>query len=103
MMKIINELNNDGDSSHMVESTKLQEKQNFEEGDGQVIDLNKTPRQKQRRKKYRHKVITEGKPRTPRPKTTNLAETKKNTTGKRQYVRKNGNEIALETPPEVAR
>lgn len=108
-MEIVSEPDNDGqsprpatESSLMVDCTKLQEKQNSDKGDGQVIDLNKTPQQKQRRKKHRPKVITERKPRTPKPKTPNLADSKKNTTGKRKYVRKNRNEIASDTPPEVA-
>lgn len=107
-MKSINELYSNeesprpAESSLAVDTTKLQENENPDKGDSQVIDLNKTPQPKQRRKKHRPKVITEGKPRTPKPKTPNPTDSKTNPTGKRTYVRKKRNEIASETPPEVA-
>ncbi|KAJ8478604.1 hypothetical protein OPV22_022331 [Ensete ventricosum] len=56
------------------------------------IDLNKTPRQKPKRKKHRPKVIREGKPkRTPKPATPKPL----NPSGKRKYVRRN----KVQVPP----
>ena len=90
----INELNSDKslrpatDSLAAADSTALQE--------------NQTPQQKPRRKKHRPKVIIEAKPRTRKPVTPKPADSNKNSTGKRKYVRKNKIEKAQETPPEVA-
>ncbi|CAL9198321.1 unnamed protein product [Musa hybrid cultivar] len=59
------------------------------------IDLNKTPRQKPKRKKHRPKVIREGKPkRTPKPATPKPV----NPSGKRKYVRRNKVQVASENP-----
>lgn len=85
------------DSLAAADPTELQENQNPDQGDG----LSKTPQQKQRRKKHRPKVITEGKPRTPKPVTPKPPDSNNNPTGKRKYVRKNKAEKVSETPPEV--
>lgn len=84
------------DSLHATLSTELQENDNSDKGVNNIIDLNKTPQLKQRRRKHRPKVIREGKPkRTPRP-----PGSKENPTVKRKYVRKNAlNEN--KTPPST--
>lgn len=74
-------------------STQIKENHNPEKG---VVDLNKTPQQKPRRKKHRPKVAKEGKPQTPK-------NSKDNPTGKRKYVRKKGlNNGLTSAPAEVA-
>ncbi|PON56099.1 DNA-3-methyladenine glycosylase I [Parasponia andersonii] len=82
------------DSLAAADGAAVQEIQNPDNG---------TPQQKQRRKKHRPKVVIEGKPRTPKPVTPKPADSNKNSTGKRKYVRKNKAEKASETPPEVAK
>ena len=91
-----------GDSLLAANPTELQENQNPEKLDSSAIDLKKTPQQKERRKKHRPKVITEGKPRTPKQVTPKTTDSKENPTTKRKYVRKNAKEKASETPSEVA-
>ncbi|KAF5205463.1 transcriptional activator DEMETER-like [Thalictrum thalictroides] len=71
-------------------STPSKENHQHEKGEDNGIDLNKTPQQKPRKKKYTPKVLKEGKPkRTPKSavKQTNMKENK---TEKRKYVRKKG-------------
>jgi hypothetical protein len=77
------------ESSSAAISTPDKETKDSEKGSNEGIDLNKTPNQKQpRRRKHRPKVITERKPRkTPKPATPK--NTKESPTGKRKYVRKN--------------
>uniref|UniRef100_A0A5B7A684 Putative transcriptional activator DEMETER-like n=1 Tax=Davidia involucrata TaxID=16924 RepID=A0A5B7A684_DAVIN len=85
--------------AHDIVSTPLQEDHNPDKGGNHVIDLNKTPQQKQRRKKHRPKVIIEGKPkRTRKPVTPKPAGSKENPTVKRKYVRKNGLNKSTATP-----
>ena len=60
-------------------------------GSSHVIDLNKTPQRKQRRRKYHLKAIIEGKPKRSRKLVTkNNVQSKENLTGKSKYVRKKG-------------
>ncbi|CBI30244.3 unnamed protein product, partial [Vitis vinifera] len=68
-----------------------------------IIDLNKTPQQKPRRKKHRPKVVIEGKPkRTPKPVNPKCTGSQGNPTGKRKYVRKNGvNKPSTNSPAEI--
>ncbi|KAK6244584.1 hypothetical protein QUC31_010993 [Theobroma cacao] len=64
--------------------------QNPDNGGSNLVDLDRTPQQKQRRKKHRPKVITEGKPRKiSKPVTPKPSGSQENPTGKRKYVRKN--------------
>ncbi|KAA8518624.1 hypothetical protein F0562_016098 [Nyssa sinensis] len=87
------------DPAHDAVSTPLQENHNLDKGGNRDIDLNKTPQQKQRRKKHRPKVIIEGQPkRTPKPVTPKPAGSKENPTGKRKYVRKNRLDRSTATP-----
>ncbi|XP_052310261.1 DNA glycosylase/AP lyase ROS1 isoform X3 [Populus trichocarpa] len=76
-------------SSFAVGSPVLKENHNPDRRDSDVIDLNRTPQQKPRRKKHRPKVINEGKRKGPQKSTTpkSAASTEK-PTGKRKYVRK---------------
>ncbi|KAJ0972869.1 hypothetical protein J5N97_020828 [Dioscorea zingiberensis] len=73
----------------------------------QVIDLNKTPQQKPRRKKHRPKVIREGKPArkprtaTPKAVTAKPAANKETPTGKRKYVRRKKVSNPSDTPSEI--
>ncbi|KAI7741491.1 hypothetical protein M8C21_000187 [Ambrosia artemisiifolia] len=75
--------------------------QDSEKGLTEQVDLNETPQPKQKRRKHRPKVITEGKPRrarkpvTPKPETPNPNGS---STGKRKYVRRNGVEKSATTP-----
>ncbi|XP_020260622.1 protein ROS1-like isoform X2 [Asparagus officinalis] len=68
------------------------------DGENQGIDLNKTPQNKPKRRKYTPKVIREGKPaRAPRkPATPKPPKSVENPSGKRKYVRKNKGESPLE-------
>ncbi|GMJ02936.1 hypothetical protein HRI_003962800 [Hibiscus trionum] len=72
-------------------TTQSKENQNPEHGDSHLAELEiTTPQPKQRKRKHRPKVITEGKPRKPRtPATPNAGGPEENPTGKRKYVRKN--------------
>ncbi|KAM0940764.1 putative DNA glycosylase, plant [Dioscorea sansibarensis] len=74
-------------------------------GEEQVIDLNKTPQQKPKRKKHRPKVIREGKParrgRTATPKPVTPKPTTERPTGKRKYVRRKNVSNPVETPSEA--
>ncbi|KAK8514840.1 hypothetical protein V6N12_057736 [Hibiscus sabdariffa] len=69
-------------------TTPSKENHNPEDGGSHLAELEiTTPQPKQRKRKHRPKVITEGKPRKPvTPKTGGNQETP---TGKRKYVRKN--------------
>ncbi|XP_023928323.1 DNA glycosylase/AP lyase ROS1 isoform X2 [Quercus suber] len=90
------------DSSLAAVSTPFKENDFPDKGSSQVIDLNKTPQQKPRRRKHRPKVITEGKSkRTRKPVTPKPAGSKENPTGKRKYVRRKGIEKPSTTPAEV--
>ncbi|XP_077235874.1 protein ROS1A-like isoform X2 [Tasmannia lanceolata] len=85
--------------SDTVFSTPLKENRKSDMGEGHGIDLNKTPQQKPKRKKYWPKVIKEGKQKkTPKPVTPKQASNKENPTGKRKYVRKTGPKVSS-TPP----
>ncbi|CAO2839403.1 unnamed protein product [Amaranthus hypochondriacus] len=60
-----------------------------DKGGDQIIDLNKTPQKKTRRRRYQPKVLSEKKPRkTPKPKTPKPNEPKESTGAKRKYARK---------------
>lgn len=65
------------------------------------IDLNKTPKQKQpKKRKHRPKVVVEGKvKKTPKPKAP--SDSKKNPTGKRKYVRKKNPKVPVTDPIDV--
>lgn len=77
------------------------ENESADKGDSQVNEIGETPQQKPKRKKHRPRVITEKKPRTPKPKTPNSNGAQENSTGKRKYVRKKA-VIDSATPPEEA-
>ncbi|KAL6337168.1 hypothetical protein AAG906_036482 [Vitis piasezkii] len=81
----------------------LTENCNFDKRGDHIIDLNKTPQQKPRRKKHRPKVVIEGKPkRTPKPVNPKCTGSQGNPTGKRKYVRKNGvNKPSTNSPAEI--
>lgn len=88
------------ESSLAAVSTPLKENHNPDKGGSHDVDLNQTPTPKQRRRKHRPKVITEGKPKnTRKPVTPKPAQSKENPTGKRKYVRKKGINTASTTPP----
>ncbi|KAK8685568.1 hypothetical protein V6N13_041568 [Hibiscus sabdariffa] len=70
-------------------ATPNKENHNLDDGDDHLIDLNRTPQQKQRRRKHRPKIIGEGKPRTKKSVTPKPNYSQENPTGKRKYVRKN--------------
>ncbi|XWS59542.1 hypothetical protein CRYUN_Cryun08bG0131100 [Craigia yunnanensis] len=71
-------------------ATPTKENQNPNDGGSHLVDLDRTPKQKQRRRKHRPKVITESKPRrTRKPVTPTPSDSQENPTGKRKYVRKN--------------
>lgn len=81
------QLQNIVDSTSAVVETPADDR-----GSDEGIDLNKTPQQKPKRRKYRPKAVVEGKkprktPKTPDPTNTS---TKENAGGKRKYVRKKG-------------
>lgn len=60
-------------------------------GSDEGIDLNKTPQQKPKRRKYRPKAVVEGKkPKTPKTPNPTNTSAKENVGRKRKYVRKNG-------------
>ncbi|XP_057983221.1 transcriptional activator DEMETER-like [Malania oleifera] len=91
------------DSSFAAVSTKLKENHNPDK-ESNCIDLNKTPQQKQRRRKHRPKVVAEKpkrtrSPRTPKQVTPKPAGYMENTTGKRKYVRRNVQNKHSTTPP----
>ncbi|KAK4833727.1 hypothetical protein QYF36_010173 [Acer negundo] len=91
------------DVSLAAESTHHMENHNPDKEAIDGIDLNKTPQQKQRRKKHRPKVITEGKPRTRKPVTPKPAVSKESPTGKRKYVRRKGlNNDSTTSPTKAA-
>ncbi|XP_021743317.1 protein ROS1-like [Chenopodium quinoa] len=78
-----------------------EENHNPDKGGDQVIDLNKTPMKKTRRRKYTPKVVSEKKPRqTPKPKTPKPTDPKENAQVKRKYVRKNKVNTPSATPLE---
>ncbi|XVE96505.1 hypothetical protein REPUB_Repub02eG0228100 [Reevesia pubescens] len=83
-------------------ATPSEGNKNPDNGGSQLIDLEKTPQQKQRRRKHRPKVITEGKPRTRKPVTPKPSGSQENPTGKRKYVRKNRINNDTSTPPGEA-
>ncbi|KAH1090276.1 hypothetical protein J1N35_017533 [Gossypium stocksii] len=83
-------------------ATPSKENQNPDDGGSHLIDLNRTPHQKQRRKKHRPKVIGEGKPRTRKSLTLKPSYFQENPTGKRNYVRKNNPSQDTSTPPGEA-
>ncbi|XP_022767171.1 protein ROS1-like [Durio zibethinus] len=78
------------------------ENNNPDNGGIHLADLEKTPQQKQRRRKHRPKVITEGKPRTRKPVTPKPSGSQENPTGKRKYVRKNRLNKDTSIPPGEA-
>ncbi|KAE8671645.1 DEMETER-like protein 2 [Hibiscus syriacus] len=80
------------------------ENQNPEHGDSLLSELEITiPQPKQRNRKHRPKVITEGKPRKPRKPVTPKPDGPQETpTGKRKYVRKNTIKRDTSTPPGEA-
>ncbi|OMO82072.1 hypothetical protein CCACVL1_12092 [Corchorus capsularis] len=81
-------------------ATPTKENQIAENGGSQLVDLERTPQQKQRRKKHRPKVITEGKPRKARKTATPKPSAPQETpTGKRKYVRRNRLNEDASTPP----
>lgn len=88
------------ESSLAAVPTPLKENHNADKGGSHGFDLNEPPIPKQRRKKHRPKVITEGKPRqirkqvTPKP----LQSNEKPTT-KRTYVRRKVLNKTSATPP----
>ncbi|KAL6998133.1 hypothetical protein U1Q18_008260 [Sarracenia purpurea var. burkii] len=80
-------------------STQLAENHNPDKESNTGIDLNRTPQEKQRRKKHRPKVVIEGQPKkTPKPVTPKPEGPQENPTGKRKYVRKNKLEKPSGTP-----
>ncbi|GMI65821.1 hypothetical protein HRI_000251400 [Hibiscus trionum] len=85
-------------------TTLSQENQNPEHGDSHLAELGiTTPQPKQRKRKHRPKVITEGKPRKPRKPVTPMPSGPQETpTGKRKYVRKNTIKNDTSTPPGEA-
>ncbi|KAE8719044.1 Transcriptional activator DEMETER [Hibiscus syriacus] len=72
-------------------TTQSKENQNPEHGGSHLAELEiTTPQSKQRKRKHRPKVITEGKPRKPRtPATPKVSGPEENPTGKRKYVPNN--------------
>ncbi|KAL8268400.1 hypothetical protein R6Q59_002198 [Mikania micrantha] len=63
------------------------------------VNLNETPQPKQRRRKHRPKVVTEGKPKRGRkPATAKPPDGSSSSTGKRNYVRRKGVEKSPATP-----
>ncbi|XVF07747.1 hypothetical protein REPUB_Repub06bG0166500 [Reevesia pubescens] len=89
------------DSSLVVTPSKGD--QNPDEGGNDLVELDITPQQKQRRRKHRPKVITEGKPRrTRKPVTPKPSGSQENPTGKRKYVRKNRVNNDTSIPPGEA-
>ncbi|XVE61545.1 hypothetical protein DITRI_Ditri06bG0049200 [Diplodiscus trichospermus] len=84
-------------------ATPTKENQNLDLGGSHLVELDRTPQQKQRRRKHRPKVITESKPRrTRKPVTPKPSDSQENPTGKRKYVRNNGLNKDTSTPPEEA-
>ncbi|CAK7343374.1 unnamed protein product [Dovyalis caffra] len=85
-----------------VVSPVLKENNNPDRRDSDVIDLNRTPQQKPRRKKHRPKVLNEGKPKGPHKSATpKSAASTENPTGKRKYVRKKAlNKASTSSPAE---
>ncbi|XWS55954.1 hypothetical protein CRYUN_Cryun09bG0044300 [Craigia yunnanensis] len=84
-------------------ATPSKENQNPYDGGSHLVDLDRTPQQKQRRRKHRPKVITEGKPRrTRKPVTPKPSGSQENPTGKRKYIRKNGLNKDPSIPPGEA-
>ncbi|GAB4833480.1 hypothetical protein Ancab_031723 [Ancistrocladus abbreviatus] len=81
----------------------VMENHNPDKGSNNVIDLNKIPLQKPRRKKHRPKVISEDKPKRgpkhQKPKPTDPKETPR---AKRKYVKKNKTNPPSTTPPVEA-
>ncbi|KAM0048532.1 putative DNA-(apurinic or apyrimidinic site) lyase [Helianthus debilis subsp. tardiflorus] len=83
----------------VVEANQDSEKGLTEQAD--LNETNETPQPKQKRRKHRPKVVTEGKPKrvrkpaTPKPATPNPDGS---STGKRRYVRRNGVEKSATTP-----
>ncbi|MED6122721.1 hypothetical protein PIB30_042507 [Stylosanthes scabra] len=74
----------------------------LQQGNNNASEIDKTPQQKQRRRKHRPKVIVEGKPkRTRKPTNKDNLQPKENSTGKRKYVRKNGVNKTVSTPEET--
>ncbi|GMI96634.1 demeter-like 1, REPRESSOR OF SILENCING1 [Hibiscus trionum] len=80
-------------------ATPNEENHNLDDGGDYLIDLNRTPQKKQRRRKHRPKIIGEGKPRTKKSVTPKSNDAQENPTGKRKYVRKNGPGEKAEIPP----
>ncbi|KAE8717042.1 DEMETER-like protein 2 [Hibiscus syriacus] len=81
-------------SESSLTTTQIKENQNPEHGGSHLAEIEiTTPQPKQRKRKHRPKVITEGKPRKPRtprtPATPKVSGPEENPTGKRKYVRKN--------------
>ncbi|XP_038712600.1 transcriptional activator DEMETER-like isoform X2 [Tripterygium wilfordii] len=80
------------DSSSVIDSIPVEDKNDYDKGSDQGFNLNKTPLQKPpKRRKHRPKVFVEGKPkRTPSAASTKNSESKQKSNEKRKYVRKNG-------------
>lgn len=90
------------DTSSAVVSTPFNEPKDSGKLSDQVIDLNKTPQQKQpKRKKHRPKVVKEGKQtKTPKTATAKMADPKEKTTEKRKYVRKKDSKESITQHPD---
>ncbi|KAK6943980.1 Permuted single zf-CXXC unit, partial [Dillenia turbinata] len=84
-----------------LSSSGLKENHNPDKGDNH-LDLNQTLQLKPKRRKHRPRVITEGKPRTPKPAKTKPNDTPEKPTGKRKYVRKKPYEKRSKTPSAEA-
>ncbi|KAK7345415.1 hypothetical protein VNO77_16019 [Canavalia gladiata] len=83
-------------------SSPLKENHNLDMGSSHDTDLNKTPQQKQRRRKHRPKVIKEDKPkRTRKPATPKPVQSEENPSGRRKYVRRKGLNSTSTPPTEM--
>lgn len=80
-------------------STWPKEDNKIEKIDDQYMSMSKTSQQKPRRKKHRPKVVSEGKSRTPKPRTPKNAGTEGEMRVKRKYVRRKGIEKPNPTLP----
>ncbi|PPS05464.1 hypothetical protein GOBAR_AA15199 [Gossypium barbadense] len=85
-------------------ATPSKENQNSDNGGSHLAELEiTTPQQKQRKRKHRPKVVTEGKPRRPRkPATPKPDGSQETPTGKRKYVRKSTVKNGTSILPGVA-
>ncbi|KAI7751356.1 hypothetical protein M8C21_023453 [Ambrosia artemisiifolia] len=82
-------------------TTLVEADQGSEKGLAEQTNLNETPQPKQKRRKHRPKVVTEGTPKRARKPATPKPATPKpdgSSTGKRKYVRRKGVEKSTATP-----